>query len=111
MEVIIREMMKSDEPFIFSSWTKNHCYGDKELKKALKKSSSKKREWFREKCKEITQIIASGHVRVACLKENPDFIVGYAVFVSGHLDFYYVKENYREPQVFELLTKGNEYGK
>jgi hypothetical protein len=110
MEVIIRPFQKTDEPFIFSSWTKNHCYSSKELKKEHKKHPAKKREWFREKCKQITEILAMGHVRIACLVEDPNVIVGYCVFLRGHFEFSYVKEDYREPQILELLIKGDPYG-
>jgi hypothetical protein len=108
MEVMIRGFQKTDEPFIFSSWAKNHYYGNKTLKK---NNSSKKKEWFRNKCKEITEMLLRGHVRVACLKEDPNVIIGYSVFLGQAFEFAYVKENYREPQILEILMKRDPNGK
>ena len=111
MEVKIRALQAADMPFIFSSWSKHDCYGNKVLKKDLGKNSGKKRAWFREKCKQIAETVARAQVRVACLSEDPNVIIGYAVFLNHHFEFAYIKENYRSGELATLLVKGEQDGK
>lgn len=107
MEVMIRSFdPKTDEPFIFDSWTKGLRYGDKTLKREL----ANRKEWFTRTVRDIAAMLSKAHVRVACLKEDPSTILGYAVFYGDHFEWAYVKKNYREEPIMDLLLKGEKHG-
>jgi hypothetical protein len=107
MEVMIRGMQQADLPFIYDSWGKSDCYGEK----ANRKQSKKNGRSLKEKIVKIAEKILRAQIRVACLRENPDFIIGYAVFLDHQFEFAYIKENYRCGEIAELLVKGEDHGK
>lgn len=46
----------------------------------------------------LENVLESGIVKVACLGDEPDIILGYA-FQDGDKQFYYVKLGWREPRL------------
>jgi hypothetical protein len=44
-------------------------------------------------------------IHIACLEENPILIVGYSVMRGNHIEWVYVKINYRKKGIAELLTR------
>lgn len=59
--------------------------------------------------KRLENVLESDHVKIACLKEDPDVILGYA-FKDGSKPFSYVKLAWRQSPVDikELLLKSLE---
>lgn len=97
----VRPTVFGDEAFIFSTWLRGLHYGN---------------PWFHEIDKDIfmenyhrviESILArpAVEVRVACLKEDPDTIVGYAVLEPDRsaLHWVHVKEAWRKFGVMKKL--------
>lgn len=87
----IRDYLPGDRNFILATWLRGLYYGD---------------SWFREIPKDIFMdnyhralegILASKavSVRVACLKDDPEVILGYAIVSSGALHWLFVKSAWR----------------
>lgn len=88
-----------DNPFIYSTW-RNSLYYDK------KRDSSRSSEFYQAANKVIRGILANALVKVACLEDDPDHIVGYSVMQDGHVHFVYVKIDYRGSGIATILTRG-----
>lgn len=100
--VVIRPYeSKSDDPFLFSSW-RNSVWFDAHTNNQIDPV------FYRQKTKEIKILlnIPGVETRMACLKNNPDQIVGYSVLNHNTLEFVYVKLDYRNQGVAKLLAKG-----
>lgn len=90
-----------DNPFIFSTW-RNAIWFD------THKEDEVDHVYFRVMTKEIRRILErqNTEVKVACLKEDPDHIIGYGVVDNGTIEFVYIKIDYRNQGIAILLTKG-----
>lgn len=100
--VVARPFQVSDFEFIISTWIRGLYYGN---------------SWFKEIPKDIfmkfyqrviTDIMASQNTTawVACLKEDPDVIVGYAAFhLPDVVHYVYVKEAWRHLGIASYLVK------
>lgn len=99
----IRNHVKEDEPFLFATYLQHNWY-DKTNTTTLKKST-----WMSLQHKRLENVLESDHVKIACLKEDPDVILGYA-FKDGSKPFSYVKLAWRQSPVDikELLLKSLE---
>lgn len=100
--VVIRPFnAKEDEAFVYATWTKNQFYAIKEpvnVSKAV---------WFSNKCASIKKILETGNVYVACLSDDPDFIIGYSVFKDDQPEWIYIKKKYRHHGIEALLLSKN----
>lgn len=106
MLIAIREYdPKVDQAFIYSTWTNNVWYSSKDPMRPGK------REFFSALTKKITQTLAESKVIIACVRDIPDMIIGYAVTKDNKLEWYYIKKDYRNMGIEELLTKGESNGK
>lgn len=92
----IRDVEPSDHPFLFSSYLNNNWY-DKTQSTTLKKHT-----WMALQHKRLEKVLTSGVVKIACLGDEPDIIIGYA-FPDGDKPFTYIKLGWRKPQL--ELTK------
>ncbi len=101
--VAIRGGRESDLPFIYSTWLKNLRYGN---------------SWFEAIDQEvyydvyhnvIEQVLASPGVtvKVACLRDDPEVILGYSVFKGPRLDYVFVKSAWRGIGIAKLLVPTN----
>lgn len=88
----------TDQAFVYTTWRNGMYYGSKEMKKRDPKIA------FKELTREIKDILKNATVRIACLEESPDVIVGYVVFTNKHLDWVYVKEEFRKQGVASLMV-------
>ena len=84
----IRDHVKSDEAFLFSTYLKNNWY-DKTNSTTLKKAT-----WMGLQHKRLEKVLETQVVKIACLKEDPDVILGYA-FQDAGKPFVYVKLAWR----------------
>lgn len=101
--VVLRDYESfTDDPFIFSTWRKAVWF-DKQ-----KPTDSLDPIFFRQKTKQIRNILASPNIliRLACLKDDPDQIIGYSILDNMVIEFVYVKVDYRKQGIASLLTKG-----
>ena len=88
---------KIDAPFIFNSWSRSAYYSSKPR-------PSPKKDWFQAKIHSIKDALQEGTVYVACLKEDPIFFLGYIVLQKNQIQFLYVKQDYKNQGIEELLT-------
>lgn len=91
-----------DDPMIYSTW-RNAVWYDKEDRDDQLASA-----FYSQITKAIKALLKypDVRVRIACDKEDPDFIAGYSVMKGDNLEFVYVKINYRNKGIAKLLTKG-----
>lgn len=88
----------SDQAMIYATWRNGRYYGMKD------KNRGDSVAIFKELTHEITNAMSKAQVRIACLEDDPTIIVGYVVFHGNHLDWVYVKEDYRKQGVASLLV-------
>lgn len=86
-----------DEACIYATWRNSSFYLSA---KPISQSSTK---FFSEKNREIKQILPLAKVKIACLSDSKETIVGYSVSRGTHLDWIYVKPDYRMQGVATLL--------
>lgn len=100
VRVIIRPFDPNrDQAFIYSSWRNAAYYG---LPKEKRPGDAT--EFFKRKSISIRDILANAKVRMACLAHDPNTVVGYAVSTGTHLDFVYVKVEYRNQGIAKILV-------
>ena len=92
---------ETDSAFLYSSWRNSNWYADP----TREEPSS---EFYSQETRRIKNLLKhpDTDIQVACLKEDPDLIVGYAVKQAAHLEFIYVKQDYRSKGIGRLLAKG-----
>ena len=106
LTVIIRKFdPEHDIGMLLATW-RNSLWYDSPREDNWERAS----KFFREVTKKIKNLLKDPQtsVKIACLKEDPTFIVGYAVLNQTNLDWVYVKIDYRGRGVASLLTKGFE---
>jgi hypothetical protein len=99
-----RQKWIEDEPFIYSTWRNGLFYGS-----LNKENFPPAEQFFREYTARIKQILALPKdfldIRVACIQDAPEVIIGYAVFTGDlHLEWVYVKDQFRGKGVARFLT-------
>jgi hypothetical protein len=98
VNIVIREFDKEkDEAFIYSSWRNSAYYL---CEKARQEPAP---QFFRRLTDIIKSILKVAKVRIACFQESPEVIVGYAISTGTHLNWIYVKEDFRERGIATLL--------
>ena len=90
-----------DSPIVYATWrhalwydhTREESYSD---------------EFYSATTKSIKKVLADPYttVKVACAKEDPNFIAGYAVMNRDNLIWVYVKIDYRKKGIASLMSKG-----
>ena len=90
---------KIDDPYIYASWTRYSYYSPK------KPIKMEKREFFLKKIEEIKEHLEKDHTRVACLKSDPSFILGYIVSRGPEIIWLCVKKDYHRVGIEQLLRK------
>lgn len=90
--ISIRKIAEADKNFIYSTWLDGVYYGNDLYKTADKIQFKNKYKKFLYKVMENSKT----EVQIACLKDDPDIILGYAVFEGSTLHFVYVKAAWRK---------------
>lgn len=103
VSVILRPYQpNTDDPLIYSSWTKNNWYSPKE------KITVTKGQWFKMKIQAIKQTLLTSEVRIACLSDDLNVICGYCVLDDDKPIWIWVKDRYRKQGIAKLLMKPKE---
>jgi GNAT superfamily N-acetyltransferase len=95
----IRDFKESDANFIYASFLKGLYYGDSWF-------SSIPKDIFMENYKKVIQVlIKKSEVKIACLKDEPDVIIGYSILSIDYqtIHFVYVKEKWRNRGIGKSL--------
>ena len=89
--VTIRDGIESDFPFIYASWLRGYRHGNDHV--ALIDNDA----YFREQHKTIESILSdpATSVKIACLKDQPDVILGYCVHKLVRMDWIFIKKSWR----------------
>lgn len=99
LHIAIRDIREEDAPFICGTWSQGVFYG------SAHSLSVPKEEWFKRFSDYMEHSIKTGEVFVACLTDDPDLILGYAVFKGPTLEWVFVKHIYRLHGIARLLLK------
>lgn len=95
--VTYRSYEPGDESFIKSTWLRGLYYGNEWFKKIEKKT-------FFDKYKVVVDhLLKNSEVKVACLENDPEVIVGYRVSKDDTLHWVYVKLSWRNLGVGKAL--------
>ena len=102
MNIVVRPFEPvTDSGFIFSTLPKSIYYGSS-VKIPVSRAS-----FFSTSFAYVEAITTEKHTRsyIACLKDNPYVIIGYAIIHGTCLEFVYVKELFRGQKIATLLLK------
>ncbi len=103
--IAIRELLPADAPFILSTWLKGLLYGGDEFYRRIPRDI-----YFSNHHKVIERALLSPAttVKLAVLREDPDVILGYAVYreASGVivLDWVFCKKEWRNIGIAKSLV-------
>jgi hypothetical protein len=97
IDVVIREPQPGDINFLLSTMLKGLFYGSKFWAEVDQEAYFKNMEIF------IKQLMLKSTVKVACLGDDPDVILGWSMNDSSVLHFIFVKKSYRKLGIAKLL--------
>lgn len=97
--ITIRTFLAQDENFIFSTWLKGLYFGNPWFREIDKTAYLLT---YRQAIKRILYYRKTA-VKIACLKEDPEIIIGYAVFEGPALHWVHVKKEFRKMGVAKQL--------
>lgn len=92
--IAIRKAIVEDHPFIYSTYLKNNWF-NKDNDTVLKKDT-----WMRLQHGRLEGLLQTSPVKVACLAEDPDTILGYSI--DG---FTYIRPQWRKVANIEEMLK------
>lgn len=100
--VVIRDYNEPlDIACIYSTWRKSAYYS------AEPKIMESPTQFFKNQNEKIKKILPKAVIKIACLEDDPIVIVGYSICTGTHLDFVYVKTDYRRKGIGALLVPKN----
>lgn len=101
--ISVRDAVPADDSFILSTWLKR-LYHDNDEKSYIGEMNSD--DFYLNYEKVIKYILKKPAVwvRIACLKDDPDVIVGYAVIEKNILHWVYTKKGWRELGIAKKLV-------
>ncbi len=97
IKILVREPQPEDINFILSTMLKGLYYGSRFWSLVDQDAFFSNYEPF------IKQMMLSNTIKVACLEEDPDVILGYSLFKQSNLHFIFVKKSYRKLGIAKLL--------
>lgn len=99
-EIIIRQYDPiNDDPYIYSTWTRFCWYS------AAEPIHLSKKKWFQQKALEIKQKLKLCKTHIACLKDDPECILGYIVGLPIGIEWLCVKKQFRNQGIEDLLIR------
>lgn len=90
--VLVRDAEPDDHSFLFSTYLRNNWYSKTQT------TTLKKATWMGLQHRRLEKVLEDQTVKVACLSEDPDTIIGYC-FKDGKEPFTYVKLAWRAPNL------------
>jgi ribosomal protein S18 acetylase RimI-like enzyme len=101
-QVVLRDASRgSDHAFLYSTWRNALWFSER---RDMKEAD----EFYKKASEKIAALLKKPDikVRVACLGDDPDLLLGYSVMQNDHLEFVYVKIDYRRKGIGRILTNG-----
>lgn len=90
MKVSIRSVEQSDLSFIFSTWLKGLYHGNVMFNKI-------EQDLFYFKYHQVIEaLLKRSVIKIACLEDEPDVILGYSITEPGKLHWVFVKKAWRK---------------
>lgn len=101
-EIQIRPFRVEDKAFIMATWLKGQYYGHPWF------SEIKKDVYNQQYAAYVEQLLAKSNtkVNIACLRQDPEVILGYSVLSPTALHWCYVKDAWRRRGIAGRLTQG-----
>jgi ribosomal protein S18 acetylase RimI-like enzyme len=96
VNVVLRPFIETDIACIISTWRNSAYFGSIGEREPQAK-------FFRKLTREIRAIIPEATIEIACLENDPNTIVGWVVSRGTHLDWIYVKVDYRCAGIATML--------
>jgi hypothetical protein len=104
--VILRKFNpETDSGLIYSSWPKGVWHSPNGPINQVKT------QWFTKFYQHVKHCLETGSVYIACMEDNPDFLLGYSVITGPLLEFVYVKKDFRNQGIATLLVKNKNVSK
>lgn len=113
--ITIRDFVPDDKPFILATWLKGLRYGNSWFLAIESKA------YFNTYHSLLEALLQNPKttVKIACLIEDPEVILGYVVFSGNRLDWIFIKKAWRSiglskkllPEGIEVVTHLTEIGK
>jgi len=103
MELLIREPLESDVPFLVSTWRNALMYSSPTFQYVKKESL------INNYTPVIQKMLSKYEVRVACLQSDPDIILGYSVSSGDTLHFVYIKKAWRNQGICNMLLGSTDF--
>jgi hypothetical protein len=94
-EITFRNHVADDHNFLFATYLQNNWY-DKTNTTTLKKDT-----WMSLQHKRLEKVLDTQNIKIACLSDHPDVILGYA-FQDGSKPFCYLKLAWRNHRFLDL---------
>lgn len=101
MKVSLRSHVESDLPFIFSTWLKGLYHGNPLYRKI------EQGIFYPKYHKVLEAVLKSSTVVVACLEDEPDVVLGYAVYRDLTMHWIFVKKAWRKMGIAKQLVVPN----
>jgi len=99
LNVVLRDYIPAtDQACLYATWRNAAFYG------ARRKHQMSAKTFFKRQTTKIDDMLLNAEVKVACLEDDPTLIIGYSVFTGSHLNWVYVKKDYRNKGIGELLV-------
>lgn len=97
IEVSIRNPQPADINFMLSTALKGLYYGSKFWAEVDQESFFKNYEPF------LKTLMLKTDIKIACLEDDPDVILGWIMYHKQTVDFVFVKKSYRKLGIAKLL--------
>jgi hypothetical protein len=102
VNVVVRSYVpRLDQPIIYSTWRNGSFYS------ASKPVKGPAKLFFKSQTQIISHILEKADIKVACLEDDPTMIIGYVVSTGNHLNYIYIKKDYRNKGIGTLLMPKN----
>lgn len=101
MNYTIRPFTETDRSFIFSTWLLGLYHGNDwfgEIDKDV---------YFKQYQQVIDALLKKSEVRVACLPDEPDVVLGYVAYTGNTLHWVFVKKAWRKLGIATALVPEN----
>lgn len=101
--IVIRDGVDDDKNFILLTWRKGLRYGN-DWFELIEKSAYDVN--YTKAINHILDLVLT-EVKIACLKDSPDVILGYSVYTSNKLHYAFTRRAWRNIGIFKSLVPKN----